>query len=150
MIVEHFPQTQTNDPLRPRPKVIHTFRRHPPKKASYPNWGRLGHRRNSLERTVQSIAYQAILLIHMTTAEYCAPAHPTGYPSPHALPATNSPLRPRCHSRGVRPWHTRPGYRYSFCHDGDPHTAASLPWTLVSSRIFAKGIRVLRQDRCSG
>jgi len=71
MTVVHFPQPQANDP-RPRPKVIHNYRRHAPKKAPCPHCGQLGRRKAFLERTVQSIAYQAILLIHVTTAEYRA------------------------------------------------------------------------------
>jgi hypothetical protein len=71
MTVIHFPQVQANDP-QPRPKVIHTYRRHAPKKAPCPYCGRLGKRRDFHERTVYSIAYKAILLIHVTTGEYRA------------------------------------------------------------------------------
>jgi hypothetical protein len=71
MTVVHFPQAQANDP-RPRPKILHTYRRHAPKKAPCPHCGRLGKRKDWHERTIRSIAYQAILLIHVTTAEYRA------------------------------------------------------------------------------
>jgi transposase-like protein len=56
----------------PRPKVLHTYRRHAPQKAPCPHCGRLGRRKDFHERTIRSIAYQAILLVHATTAEYRA------------------------------------------------------------------------------
>src|SRR5688572_9494661 len=55
-----------------RPKVLHAYRRHAPKKAPCPHCGRPGRRKDILHRTVRSIAYQAILLVHVTTAEYRA------------------------------------------------------------------------------
>jgi hypothetical protein len=56
----------------PRPKVLHTYRRNAPKQAPCPRCGQLGRRKDCHERTVRSIAYQAILLLHVTTAEYRA------------------------------------------------------------------------------
>jgi len=57
---------------RPRPKVLHSYRRHAPKKAPCPHCGHLGRRKDFHHRTVRSIAYRAILLVHVTTAEYRA------------------------------------------------------------------------------
>jgi hypothetical protein len=71
MTVVPFRHPQANDP-QPRPKVLHSYRRHAPKKAPCPHCGRLGRRKDFHERTVRSIAYQAILLLHVTTAEYRA------------------------------------------------------------------------------
>lgn len=56
----------------PRPKVLHAYRRNAPKKAPCPLCGRLGKRKGFLSRTVRSIAYKAILLLHVSTAEYRA------------------------------------------------------------------------------
>jgi hypothetical protein len=70
MPVVRLPQAQATD--APRPKVLHTYRRYAPKKAPCPHCGRLGQRKDRHQRTVRSIAYQAILLVHLTTAEYRA------------------------------------------------------------------------------
>lgn len=59
-------------PTDARPKVLHVYRRNAPKKARCPHCGQLGHRKSFLQRIVRSIAYQAILLLHLTTAEYRA------------------------------------------------------------------------------
>src|SRR4051794_13026600 len=57
----------------PRPKVLHVHRRNAPKNAPCPHCGQRGRRKGTPhQRTVRSIAYQAILLIHVTTAEYRA------------------------------------------------------------------------------
>jgi transposase len=56
----------------PRPKVLHTYRRNAPKKAPCPHCGQLGRRKDFHHRTVRSIAYQAILILEITTAEYRA------------------------------------------------------------------------------
>jgi hypothetical protein len=56
----------------PRPKVLHAYRRHAPKQAPCPHCGRRGRRKDFHYRTVRSIAYKAILLLHLTTAEYRA------------------------------------------------------------------------------
>jgi Transposase len=71
MTVVPFPHAQATDDA-PRPKVLHSYRRHAPKKAPCPHCGRLGRRKDFLERTIRSIAYKAILLVHVTTAEYRA------------------------------------------------------------------------------
>ena len=71
MTVVRFPHAPATD-QDPRPKVHHLYRRHAPKKAPCPRCGRLGRRKDCHERTVRSIAYQAILLVHVTTAEYRA------------------------------------------------------------------------------
>ena len=55
-----------------QPKVLHVHRRNAPKKAPCPHCGRRGRRKDVHSRTVRSIAYQAILLVHVTTAEYRA------------------------------------------------------------------------------
>ena len=64
------PDPATDD--TPQPKVLHTYRRHAPQKAPCPHCGRLGRRKQFQHRTVRSIAYRALLLIHVTTAEYRA------------------------------------------------------------------------------
>src|SRR5262245_22842786 len=71
MTVVRFPHAPATDPT-PRPKVLHASRRHAPKKAPCPYCGCLGRRKKVLERTVRSIAYRAILLVHLTTAAYRA------------------------------------------------------------------------------
>ena len=71
MTVVRFPHPQATNP-DPRPQVHHAYRRHAPKKAPCPHCGRLGRRKDVHERTVRSIAYKAILLLHVTTAEYRA------------------------------------------------------------------------------
>jgi hypothetical protein len=71
MTVVRLPRVQATDDA-PRPKVLHSYRRHAPKKAPCPHCGRLGRRKDFQQRTVRSIAYQAILLVHVTTAEYRA------------------------------------------------------------------------------
>jgi hypothetical protein len=69
MTVLPIPHQTINDP---RPKVLHRYRRNAPKKAPCPHCGQRGQRTGHLERTVRSIAYQAILILHVTTAEYRA------------------------------------------------------------------------------
>jgi hypothetical protein len=55
----------------PRPKVHDANRRHAPKKAPCPHCGQAaGRRKGFYHRVVRSIAYQAIFLLHVTTAEY--------------------------------------------------------------------------------
>jgi hypothetical protein len=54
------------------PKVIHHYVRNAPHKAPCPHCHRLGHRKDTHERTVRGIAYGAILLVHVTTGEYRA------------------------------------------------------------------------------
>jgi len=71
MRVVRFPCDPASDD-RPRPKVLHHYRRHAPKKAPCPHCGRLGQRKAFHERAVRSLAYHAILLVHLTTAEYRA------------------------------------------------------------------------------
>jgi transposase len=62
----------TDTPTDPRPKVLHAYRRNAPKKAPCPHCGRRGRRKDFHCRTVRSIAYKAVLLLHVTTAEYRA------------------------------------------------------------------------------
>jgi hypothetical protein len=71
MTVVRLPHAPATDDT-PRPKVHHAYRRHAPKKAPCPHCGRLGRRKDLHHRTVRSIAYKAILLVHVTTAEYRA------------------------------------------------------------------------------
>jgi Transposase len=71
MTVVRLPHAEATDDT-PRPKVLHSYRRHAPRKAPCPHCGRPGRRKDCHERTVRSIAYQAILLVHITTAEYRA------------------------------------------------------------------------------
>src|SRR5262245_22495967 len=71
MTIVRLPRDPATDDT-PRPKVLHSYRRHAPKKAPCPHCGRPGRRKGFHERTVRSIAYQAILLVHLTTAEYRA------------------------------------------------------------------------------
>lgn len=71
MTVVRIPRDPATDDT-PRPKVLHRYRRQAPKKAPCPHCGRLGRRKGFHERAVRSIAYQAILLVHITTAEYRA------------------------------------------------------------------------------
>lgn len=54
------------------PKTQHLYRRHAPKKAPCPHCGKRGRRKETLSRTVRSLAYQTILLVPVTTAEYRA------------------------------------------------------------------------------
>jgi transposase len=54
------------------PKIRHVYRRHAPKHAPCPHCGAPGNRKDTLSRTVRGIAYGAILLVHVTTAEYRA------------------------------------------------------------------------------
>src|SRR5208283_2565466 len=54
------------------PPVVHLYRRHAPKKAPCPHCGRLGSRKQTLQRTVRGIAYHALVWLHVTTAEYRA------------------------------------------------------------------------------
>src|SRR6476619_1161629 len=69
--VLHLPHAPTSDDS-PRPKILHHSRRHAPKKAPCPHCGRPGRRKDFHQRTVRSLAYKAILLVHITTAEYRA------------------------------------------------------------------------------
>jgi len=55
-----------------RPSVIHAYRRHAPRKAPCPHCGQRAPRKGFHTRTVRSIAYQRILLLHVTTGEYRA------------------------------------------------------------------------------
>jgi hypothetical protein len=71
MTVVRFSHPQATD-HNPRPKILHAYRRHAPKMAPCPHCGRPGRRKDFHHRTVRSIAYQAILLLHVTTAEYRA------------------------------------------------------------------------------
>lgn len=71
MTVVRFPSAPATEP-QPRPTVVRQYRRHAPKKAPCPHCGRLGRRKQLHTRTVRSLAYQAILLIQVTTAEYRA------------------------------------------------------------------------------
>src|SRR5437868_2248788 len=57
-------------PLHPKTCSVH--RRNAPRHAPCPHCGTPGNRKQLLHRTVRGIAYQAILLIHVTTAEYRA------------------------------------------------------------------------------
>jgi hypothetical protein len=67
------PRPHASDtPSDARPKVLHAYRRNAPRKAPCPHCGQLGRRKDCHERTIRSIAYQAILLLHLTTAEYRA------------------------------------------------------------------------------
>jgi hypothetical protein len=71
MTVVRLPHASDTHP-DPRPKVLHAYRRNAPKRAPCPHCGRLGRRKDFHERLVRSIAYQAVLLLHVTTAEYRA------------------------------------------------------------------------------
>src|SRR5258708_25368227 len=71
MTVVRLPHAQATD-HGPRPKVHHVYRRHAPKKAPCPHCGKAGRRKDFHERTVRSIAYKAIRILHVTTAEYRA------------------------------------------------------------------------------
>jgi len=55
-----------------RPSICHAHRSHAPKHAPCPHCGTLGHRKETFTRTVRGIAYGALLLIQVTTAEYRA------------------------------------------------------------------------------
>ena len=68
MSVVQLPHSCDTHP-EPRPKVLHAYRRNAPKKAPCPHCGQLGRRKDCHERLVRSIAYHAILLLHVTTAE---------------------------------------------------------------------------------
>ena len=72
MTVVRLPHAADTCP-EPRPKVIHVHRCNAPKRAPCPHCGQRGRRKGKpLQRTVRSIAYQAVLLLHVTTAEYRA------------------------------------------------------------------------------
>ena len=72
MTVLRFPHAADTCP-EPRPKVIHVHRRNAPKNAPCPHCGRCGRRKGRpRQRIVRSIAYKAVLLLHVTTAEYRA------------------------------------------------------------------------------
>ena len=55
-----------------RPKVQHSYRRDAPRHAPCPRCGTRGHRKETFMRTALGIACDAILLWHVTTAEYRA------------------------------------------------------------------------------
>jgi hypothetical protein len=55
-----------------RPKILHEYRRNAPQQAPCPHCGTLGRRKDVQQRTVRGIAYQALLLLHVTTGEYRA------------------------------------------------------------------------------
>jgi transposase len=55
-----------------QPKICHVYRRHAPRRAPCPHCGALGNRKDTFSRTVRGIAYGAILVLHVTTAEYRA------------------------------------------------------------------------------
>jgi transposase len=55
-----------------RPQTRHEHRHHAPRQAPCPHCGTLAPRKQKLTRTVRSLAYQAILLVTVTTAEYRA------------------------------------------------------------------------------
>lgn len=69
MAVVRLPHTTATDP---GPKVLHAYRRNAPKKAPCPHCGQRGRRKDFHCRTIRSIAYKAVLLLHVTTAEYRA------------------------------------------------------------------------------
>jgi len=70
MTVVRLPHASDSHP-DPRPKVLHVHRRNAPKKAPCPHCGQLGRRKGSPhQRRVRSIAYKAVLILHLTTAEY--------------------------------------------------------------------------------
>lgn len=71
MTVIPFPHA-TDRQRGPRPKTLHRSRRNAPKYAPCPHCGQHAPRKALHHRTVRSIAYQAILLLHVTTAEYRA------------------------------------------------------------------------------
>jgi hypothetical protein len=71
MTVVRFPIPSASDDRR-QPKILHRCLRHAPRQAPCPQCGRRGRRKQLLRRTVRSIAYQAVLLLHVTTAEYRA------------------------------------------------------------------------------
>ncbi len=56
----------------PPPKIRYEHRHHAPKRAPCPQCGTLGVRKQKCTRTVRSLAYQTILLLRVTTAEYRA------------------------------------------------------------------------------
>lgn len=72
MTVVRFPHAADTCP-EPRPKVFHVHRRNAPKNAPCPHCGKRGRRKGRPhERIVRSIAYKAVLILHVTTAEYRA------------------------------------------------------------------------------
>src|SRR5438094_825732 len=71
MTVIPFPQAADSH-RDARPTILHRHRRNAPKKAPCPHCGRRAPRKALHQRTVRSIAYQAILVLHVTTAEYRA------------------------------------------------------------------------------
>ena len=71
MNVLHLPHAPASDDT-PRPKILHHYRRHAPKNAPCPHCARPGRRKDFHQRTVRALAYKAILLLHITTAEYRA------------------------------------------------------------------------------
>jgi Transposase len=71
MCVLPHPQAQNKHPQEgPRPKIIHLSRRKAPKRTPCPHCGSPGRRKGFHERTIRGIAYHAIVILHLTTAEY--------------------------------------------------------------------------------
>jgi transposase-like protein len=71
MCVLPHPQAQHKDPQAvQRPKTIHRHRRNAPTRAPCPHCGCRARRKGFHERTIRGIAYHAILIIHIHTAEY--------------------------------------------------------------------------------
>lgn len=56
----------------PTPPTRHQHRRHAPPTAPCPRCGRHGRRKQLLRRTVRGLAYKAVVVVHLTTAEYRA------------------------------------------------------------------------------
>jgi hypothetical protein len=71
-VLPHSHAPNKNPPPCPCPQTIHRYRRQAPKKAPCPQCGRPGRRKGFHDRTVRGIAYHAILILHLTTAEYVA------------------------------------------------------------------------------
>jgi hypothetical protein len=55
-----------------QPRILRVQRRNAPRRAPCPNCGKKGKRTILVHRTVRDLAYQAVLLIQVTTAEYRA------------------------------------------------------------------------------
>lgn len=71
MCVLPHPQAQNKDPQEvQRPKTIHVYRRNAPQKAPCPHCGSRARRKGFHERSVRGMAYHAIVILHVTTAEY--------------------------------------------------------------------------------
>ncbi len=62
-----------SEPQSDQPRTFHHYRRNTPPRAPCPHCGKLGQRKQILPtRIVRDIAYKAIHLVHVTTAEYRA------------------------------------------------------------------------------